>query len=229
MRYKTKNFFRKNWLILLVILVVLAWFSYSYFSQGIIYDAVNSDVESVVDFMNSFGFWAWLIFILLVILEVVLAPIPPLVLYVAAGFVFGAFLGGVLTLIGNLIGAGIDFFIAKRYGRGIVVKKTNKKVREKFDKFSEKYGGFAIFLLRINPATTSDLVSYLAGLTKIKFWKFLLWTGLGLIPLIFIQTYLGDVFLRDYPVLSAIFIILSILYLLVFVYLVIKVFLKKNN
>jgi uncharacterized membrane protein YdjX (TVP38/TMEM64 family) len=216
MKKNVKNFFKKNWLILLIILIVIAWFSYSYFSQGIIYDAINSDVGSVVDFMNSFGFWAWLIFILLVILEVVLAPIPPLVLYVAAGFVFGAFLGGVLTLIGNLIGAGIDFFIAKRYGRGIVVKKTNKKVREKFDKFSEKYGGFAIFLLRINPATTSDLVSYLAGLTKMKFWRFILWTGLGLIPMIFIQTYLGDVFLRDYPVLSAIFIILSILYLLVF-------------
>lgn len=229
MRPKVKNFFRKNWLILFALLIVLGWFAYSYFNQGIVYDTANSDVDSVVEFIQGFGFWAWLIFILLIILEVVLAPIPPLVLYVAGGFLFGAFLGGILTLIGNLIGAGIDYSIAKRFGRNIVIRKTNKKIREKFDKFSEKYGGFAIFILRINPLTTTDLVSYLAGLTRIKFWRFILWTGLGLIPMIFLQTYLGEVFIRDYPVLSAILIILSILYLIVFAYLIIKVLFKKKE
>lgn len=229
MRSKTKNFFRKNWGMLLIILVVVVWFSYSYFTGGVVYDTANSDVDSVVDFINSFGFWAWLIFILLVIFEVVLAPIPPLVLYVAGGLIFGAFFGGVLTLIGNLIGAGIDFFLAKRYGRGIVEKKVDKKVRKKFDNFSEKYGGFAIFLLRVNPLTTTDLVSYLAGLSKIKFWKFILWTGLGLIPMIFIQTYFGDVFVRGSGILSALVIILSILYLIFFVYLVLRVFIRKSE
>jgi uncharacterized membrane protein YdjX (TVP38/TMEM64 family) len=229
MRAKLKKFFRKNWLILFIIIILLSWFAYSYFSYGIVYDTANSDVDEVVEFIQSFGIWAWLIFILLIILEVVLAPIPPLVLYVAGGFLFGAFLGGILTLIGNLIGAGIDYLLAKKYGRNIVVKKVNKKIREKFDKFSEKYGGFAIFLLRINPVTTTDLVSYLAGLTRIKFWNFLLWTGLGLAPMIFLQTYLGEVFIRDYPVLSAIIIILSVLYLVFFVYLIIKVLFKKKE
>jgi uncharacterized membrane protein YdjX (TVP38/TMEM64 family) len=228
MKKKVENFFRKNWLILLIILIVIFWFTYSYFSHGIIYDVSNSDVDSVVDFINSFGFWAWLIFILLVILEVVFAPIPPLVLYIAGGFLFGAFFGGILTLIGNMIGSGIDFLLAKRYGRGIVEKKVDKKIRKKFDNFSEKYGGFAIFLLRVNPLTTTDIVSYLAGLTKIKFWKFIMWTALGLIPMIFIQTYFGDVFVRGNGILSAIVITLSILYMIFFVYLIIKVFVKKK-
>jgi uncharacterized membrane protein YdjX (TVP38/TMEM64 family) len=229
MKKKVKEFFKKNWLILLIILIVIVWFTYSYFSGGVVYSTANSDVDSVVDFINSFGFWAWLIFILLVILEVVLAPIPPLVLYIAGGFIFGAFIGGVLTLVGNMIGAGIDFLLANRYGRGIVENKVDKKIRKKFDNFSEKYGGFAIFLLRVNPLTTTDLVSYLAGLSKIKFWKFIMWTALGLIPMIFIQTYFGDVFVRGNGILSALVIILSILYLIFFVYLIVKVFIKKNS
>ncbi len=225
---KTKNFFRKNWLILSIILIVLVWFSYSYFSGGVVYSTANSDVDSVVDFVNSFGFWTWLAFILLVILEVVLAPIPPLVLYVVGGLIFGAFFGGILTLIGNITGAIIDFFLAKRYGRGIVEKKVSSKIRKKFDNFSDKYGGFAIFLLRVNPLTTTDLVSYLAGLSKIKFWKFVVGTAAGLIPMIFIQTYFGDVFVKGSGILSALVFILSILYFIFFVYLVVKVFVKRK-
>jgi len=229
MKEKVNSFFKKNWLILSIILIVLVWFGYSYFSGGVVHSTANSDVDSVVDFINSFGFWAWLIFILLVILEVVLAPIPPLVLYIAGGFIFGAFFGGVLTLVGNLIGAGIDFFLARRYGREFIEKKVDKKIRKKFDNFSDKYGGFAIFLLRVNPLTTTDLVSYLAGFSKLKFLKFMLWTALGLIPMIFLQTYFGDFFVRGNGVLSALVIILSILYLIFFVYLIIKVFVRKKK
>ncbi len=98
----------------------------------------------------------------------------------------------------------------------------------KFDNFSKKYGGFAIFLLRVNPLTTTDLVSYLAGLSKIKFWKFILWTGLGLVPMIFIQTYFGDVFVKGNGILSALVIILSVLYLIFFVYLILRLFVKKK-
>ncbi len=225
---KTKNFLRKNWLILTIIFLVLIWFTYSYASKGIIYQISNSDVDGVINIINSFGVWAWLIFILLVVLEVVLAPIPPLLLYVASGFIFGAFLGGFITLIGNLIGAGIAYFIAHRFGRKVVEKQMNKKIRKKFDNFSKKYGGFAIFLLRINPLTTTDLVSYLAGLSNIRFWKFLFWTGLGLTPMIFLQTYLGDFFVRGNSILSTLVIILSVIYFILFVYLIIRIFIKKK-
>lgn len=223
------NFFKKNWLILLILIIVAVWFTYSYFTKGIIYYTINSDVDSVVSAVNSFGFWAYFIFVFLVILECVLAPIPPLVLYIAGGLLFGAFFGGVLTLLGNVIGAGIDFFIARRYARGLVEKKVSEKLRKKFDDFSQKYGGFAIFLLRINPLTTSDLVSYLAGLSKMKAKSFLIWTAAGLIPLIFIQTYLGEFFIKESPFLYGVVIALSIFYMVLFISLIIKVFAKKKK
>jgi len=229
MRKGVINFFRRNWLILLILLLVGAWFTYSYFTKGIIYSTINSDVDSVVETVNSFGFWAYFIFVGLVILECVLAPIPPLVLYIAGGVLFGAFFGGLLTLFGNIIGASIGFFIARRYARGLVEKKFDEKLRKKFDDFSTKYGGFAIFLLRVNPLTTTDLVSYLAGLSKIKLRSFLIWTTAGLIPLIFIQTYLGEFFIRQSPILYAIVIALSVFYLVLFLYLIVVAISKKKN
>jgi uncharacterized membrane protein YdjX (TVP38/TMEM64 family) len=228
MKNKFVNFIKKHWTILLVLFLVLGWMLYSYFSGGILFFLVNSDVSKVVEFLNSFGIFAWLIFVLLVILEVVLAPIPPLVLYVVSGILFGGFFGGVLTLFGNLIGAAIDFKLARRYGQKTVQQRIDKDFKKKFDRFFEKYGTLSIFILRINPLTTSDLVSYLSGFTKMKLFKFLIATALGLIPLVFIQTYLGELIISKNPFLIALTLIISVFYLIVFVYLII-ISLKKNK
>ena len=156
-----------------------------------------------------------------------MAPIPPLMLYVLAGVLFGAFWGGTLTLFGNLIGSLIDFEIARSYGRKFVENSTTPKVKKRFDTFFEKYGGFSIFLLRINPLTTTDLFSYLAGLTKMKRAHFILGTTLGLIPLIYIQTYFGEIFVKSNKLLYSIVIAVSLLYLALIAYFLISMFIKK--
>jgi len=160
---------------------------------------------------------------------VVLAPIPPLAIYVAAGILFGAFWGGVLTLVGNMIGSVIDFKIARTYGRNLVERKVNEKLRTKFDKFSEKYGSYSIFFLRLNPFTSSDLFSYLAGLTKIKTWKFIVGTFLGLAPLVFVQTYFGDFLVKENQFLFSLVIIVSLIYVVLLIYVLIKMFFSRNH
>jgi len=225
------KFLKKHWIFLSIIILFLAWTIYSYFSEGIVFSLINSDTTKVVNFIQSFGFFSALIFVFLVILEVVLAPIPPLILYIVAGVLFGGFYGGILTLIGNSIGAFIDFKITRRLGRKSLEQSADSKgdFKNKFDKFFKRYGGLSIFILRVNPLTTSDLVSYLSGLTKIKTWKFITATTLGLIPMIFIQTYLGDILIKDNPILVGITILFSVLYLAIFVYLIVISIGKKKE
>jgi uncharacterized membrane protein YdjX (TVP38/TMEM64 family) len=223
------RFFKNYGILLLILIGITSWFVYSYFSEGIIFSLIHTDTNAIISFVNSFGTFSYIIFILLVIIEVIFAPIPPLVLYVAAGFLFGSFFGGVLVLFGNIIGAVIDFLLARKLGRKFVEKRVNKKIREEFDKFSKKYGGFAIFFLRLNPFTSSDLFSYLAGLSKMKLTIFLAGTTIGLIPLIFAQTYFGEMFVNGNPFLSLIVVIISIFYFVILLYLILKILIKKKN
>lgn len=227
---KIVYFFKRNWIIILLVVVLCFLFCYSYYTQGIVYSVADSDEDAIINFVNSFGVFSYIIFVLLTILEVVFAPIPPLALYVAGGALFGTFFGGLLTLMGNLIGAGIAFWIARRFGRRFVEKRVDLKIRQKFDKFSQKYGVFSLFLLRVNPFTTTDLFSYLAGLSNMKLGKFLLGTGLGLAPMIFAQAYFGETFVNKYPILYAVLIWLSVVYLLIFIYIIWRALsLKKKN
>lgn len=209
---------KRHWIFLLILIILFSWVLYSYFSKGVFYLLATSDTTSIVDFINSFGWFSVIIFILLVLLEVIFAPIPPFVLYVAGGIIFGAFLGGTITLFGNVLGAVIAFFIARRFGRGIMEKKIGPEFKKRLNKFTHKYGGWALFLIRLNPFTTSDLFSYAAGLTRMKLRTLIISTTFGLIPLVYIQTYLGDVFVRDNPFLFFLFIAVSIIYLLLFLY-----------
>lgn len=195
--------------------ILISWMFYSYFSHSFIYDLFQNDTSKIIEYIQEYNNFSYIIFILLIVLECVFAPFPPLILYIAGGALFGGFIGGVLALIGNLIGAAIAFQISKHFGREFIKKRIPNNMMRKFDVFSEKYGVLSIFILRINPLTSSDLFSYIAGLTKIKFWKFLVITTIALAPIIFIQTFLGEQ-LQSNPIISFISIIGGVIYLIGF-------------
>jgi uncharacterized membrane protein YdjX (TVP38/TMEM64 family) len=199
-------------LVLFIFLVIVSWFAYSYFSKGFVYESFTGEVSSIVSRINSFKEISFLLFFLLIVFECVFAPFPPLILYIAGGAVFGWLESGIIGIFGNLIGAGLAFQISKHYGRNWVKKRVPEKVVNKLDKFSVKYGTLAIFLLRLNPITSSDLFSYAAGLTKINFKKFLVASTLALVPTIFAQTYLGEK-IYEIPFLTEVSIFFGVLYI----------------
>jgi uncharacterized membrane protein YdjX (TVP38/TMEM64 family) len=158
---------------------------------------------------------------MIVILEVVVAPIPGAILYTIGGILFGSFIGGTLALLANIIGAAIAFYI----GKSLVFYEGETEKRDFLDKMVNKYGGYAIFLLRINPLTSSDVFSFLSGFLKMNFKKFMIGTTLGLLPLIYFQSYLGGEIFTQNQTLFNIFIIASVIYIIIFIYFI----LNKNS
>jgi uncharacterized membrane protein YdjX (TVP38/TMEM64 family) len=63
----------------------------------------------------------------------------------------------------------------------------------------ERRGGWLIFWLRLNPLTSTDLVSYAAGFTPIPIKQVVLATGLGIAPLCFAQATLSGSLFRAFP------------------------------
>jgi len=206
---------RHKFLISLLLMGLLVLY-YDYINGGI--SLMHSDLNEIISFVNSFGFLSILAFLILVIVEVIIAPIPSLVLYAAGGVIFGTFWGGTAALLGNILGAIFAFKIAQRYGRRYVEKSINKKKLIIFDKFSKKYGGYTIFLLRLNPLTSSDIFSYLAGLTQMPLKHVALGTALGLAPIAYVESYIGYGFVKDNPLLYSIFIFISLAYFIAFFY-----------
>jgi uncharacterized membrane protein YdjX (TVP38/TMEM64 family) len=60
-------------------------------------------------------------------------------------------------------------------------------------------GVLVVLLLRINPLTSSDLVSYAAGLAGVRVWRVALGTTFGMAPLCYAQAYASEWIFRVLP------------------------------
>jgi uncharacterized membrane protein YdjX (TVP38/TMEM64 family) len=173
-------------MILLALALVLG--AYVVFDQVEVAKVLNPN--HLVEYLQSTGNWAPLIFMAMMALAVVISPIPSVPLDLAAGIAFGPLLGTTYAVIGAEIGALISFMIGRLLGREVVSKllRTNITFCEKC---ADHHLAVVVFLARLIPVFSFDLISYGAGLTKISVKAFALATFVGMIPPTFAFTYLG--------------------------------------
>src|SRR3989338_1285026 len=151
-------------------------------------------VHSNIDFISSlfdtpFGM---LVYIFIVILAVVIAPVSALPLLPVASQLWGWFLAGIFGIIGWTIGGLIAFEISRKYGVPLVktlipledLYKIEKKIPSKNIFWS------IVFLRLLFPV---DILSYALGLfSKISRKDFILTTLIGVTPFAFAWAYLGS-------------------------------------
>ena len=143
------------------------------------------------EFIQSFGVLAPLVFVGIMALAVVVSPIPSLPLDLAAGAAFGPFLGTVYAVIGAEIGAIVSFMIGRRLGREVLARLLKSDVVF-CEKCSDHHLMGFVFLSRLLPIFSFDLVSYGAGLTTMSLQAFAFATFLGMIPPTFAFVYFGS-------------------------------------
>jgi uncharacterized membrane protein YdjX (TVP38/TMEM64 family)/SAM-dependent methyltransferase len=149
-------------------------------------------VERIRDWLSDFGLVAAPAYIGLMAAAIVVSPIPSLPLDVAAGLVFGPFLGTLYSLIGATVGAVAAFSIARGIGGDLVARIVGGHLQF-CTKCSDKLLSKVVFVSRLIPVVSFDVVSYGAGLTAMSVKAFALSTFLGMIPLTFVYNYFGSV------------------------------------
>ena len=182
------------------------------------------DVENIKDWVNGYGQYAPIAYILLVVLAIIISPIPSTPLGIVAGITFGTLLGTIYSLIGAQIGAFCAFLIARKWGRPAVEKLTSKKNLAQLDKFSDNFGFLTIIIIRFIPTFSFDLVSYCAGLTSMNALKFNVATFLGMFIPITALVFVGDSLLTN-PFLA--FVVFGILFIAFLIPVIIMWILKK--
>ena len=171
-----------------VILIALLFIIVIYLKNLGVLD--NLDSKSIKNWVNSFGALAPFIYIIMFSL-VPLTLFPDSILAIAGGMAFGIMKGTIFTIIGALIGGTISFYISRFLGREIVDKIVRGKGKW-FEQGIEKKGFLLILTLRLIPLVPFDIISYGAGLSKIKYSDFAFATFIGIIPGVLIFSNLGD-------------------------------------
>ena len=167
--------------ILAVVLVQLEKFNGWFFKQG------PAELKSL---FSNFGYLSPIIFIFIyVVANIFLIPSYPFVF--ASGIVYGLFFGTLLSLIGEVLSATVNFFI----GREIKYKHLIHRFKDKRIRFITLYinkHGFSMVLISRYLGFYFDVISYAAGTTKIRYKEFISATFIGFIPYILIYAYAGN-------------------------------------
>jgi len=149
-----------------------------------------SDVHVLRATMLAYGHWAVVISVGLMIAQAIIAPLPMNAVTITNALVFGPLWGGALSWFSTILGASLCFLLSKTFGKPFARKIAGPAI-DKAECFFGKYGLHAMFLVRIMPGVPFDAVSYGAPLVGIPFSLFLLATAVGIIPSIFVYSYLG--------------------------------------
>lgn len=149
--------------------------------------------ERLRAWISSLGFEGWLIFLGLQMLQVIVAFIPGEPVQLLAGVLYGTWGGLFVCLLGAVLASTLIFFTVRKAGDRLVVRLFGKNKLEEyaFLKDSERIETIT-FLLFLLPGMPKDLLTYLAGLTRIRPWKFLSIATLARVPALAASTLLGS-------------------------------------
>lgn len=164
--------------------------------------AFGEEFRAWVDERGVFG---QLVFVLLTVIQVVLAVIPGEPFEFAAGYAFGWLEGTLLCLIGVVIGSAVIFALVRRFGKPFVnLFFPDKDLDDLRFLKNENRVNIITFFLMFLPGTPKDLLSYAAGLTRMKLGTWLLIVSVARIPSVVTSTISGDALNGNRVVLTVI-------------------------
>lgn len=146
--------------------------------------------DFIISFTNSYGYVGVLI---LIFLENIFPPIPSELILLASGFLItktnlNIFIMIIFATLGSLLGGILLYYLASLLNKNTLIKLINSKalrflnLKEKdidlsFNWFNKK-GNISVLICRCIPILRS-LISLPAGIFKMSFIKFLLYTIIG--------------------------------------------------
>lgn len=136
------------------------------------------DIRSIQSFVLDAGVLAPIVFILLKILTIIVAPVSGGPLYPLVGLLFGFWPGILYVAIGDLIGYSGAFFISRFFGKRVVDRLISSNENGLMSRMVKKIGtGKGFFQACLTCFALPEILSYAAGLSKLSYWRFvsILW------------------------------------------------------
>ena len=182
--------------------------------------ALFSSPQTLREWIRGTGVIAPLVFVAVQAFQVVFFFIPGEIPQVAGGYMFGLWMGTLLSLLGITLGATFNFLIARLLGVPFVnVLFSAEKVERTRRIAGSPKAKLSFFLFFLIPGIPKDVLCYVAGLSVMKLPVFLIFSTLGRIPGIIGSALIGDAAAdRRWILAGTIFFVAAVLFVLGFLF-----------
>ncbi len=151
-----------------------------------------TDQDRFKAWIDSYGVYAAPVFVAAQFVQVVLFFIPGEVIQIAGGYIFGSWLGLILSYLGITLGSLTAFAIARMFEQATLDFLVDRETVRRFDRIVYGRSGFwPMFVLFLIPGVPKDLLCYVAGLTPMHVVTFLAISTIGRFPGVLLSSLFG--------------------------------------
>lgn len=143
----------------------------------------SNDEERITEWVSQFGWMGPTMLILAMVAQMFLIVIPSVALMVVSILAYGPFFGSLIIFAAIFSASSVGYFIGRYFGPVIVQKLIGSKNENKIEDFINDYGFWAVIVTRINPFLSNDAISFVGGILKMGYWRFIGATLVGIAPL----------------------------------------------
>jgi uncharacterized membrane protein YdjX (TVP38/TMEM64 family) len=155
--------------------------------------------EGTVNWLKSYGDWAWLIAIVLLMADLLL-PLPATLILAALGYIYGPIAGGLIGAAGSFMSGALGYWLCRSLGEKTSFKLLGEKDFERGKQLSGNIGGWVVVLSRWLPVFP-EVIACMAGLTRMPARYFHGALLCGSLPMGFVYAFVGYAGV-DHPAVS---------------------------
>ena len=145
--------------------------------------------DAAIQWIRGWGAWGWFAVIGLLVSDLLL-PIPATPVMSAAGYLYGTLIGGLVSAAGSFAAGMAGFRLSRAFGRNIAVRLAGEKELAEHDTLFQRSGPWLVAASRWMPLLP-EVVSCLAGLTRMPLRVFTVSLACGAIPMGFVYAAIG--------------------------------------
>lgn len=168
--------------------------AFQQWSDGLMSILMDEDVSAFRQWIQGYGWWGPVLLVVLMCIQLFLVVVPSFLLIMASVLAYGAVNGALLAFISVLFAAAFAYGLGLWLGKGWVEKVSGEQATRKVTHYLDAYGFWTVIIARVSPFLSNDIISLVAGILSMSFWRFMLATAVGICPLIGLIAVLG----KDY-------------------------------
>lgn len=181
---------KKYWSVIASVLIlgglVLAYFTipvfHSFLNTG--WEVIwSNDEERITNWFMQFGMWGPFLIVVLMVLQMFLLIFPTWLPMIVAVLGYGQVWGVLISVTAVFVASTIGYFIGEKLAAPAKDNLVGEKNFKKLSNFMKEYGFGAVVLFRISPFLSNDAISFIAGIIKMGYWKYIFASMTGIIPL----------------------------------------------
>jgi uncharacterized membrane protein YdjX (TVP38/TMEM64 family) len=164
------------------------------------------DLDTVSAYLAQYEKVGVFVYLAAQIIQIVISIIPGQELQIVAGFMYGIPIAFLLSLLGAAIGTLIAFYLARWLGQDAVrMLFGDEKTDEYMRRLNSRRAISITFLIYLIPGLPKDIMSYVAGISHMRFRPFLLVSIIGRSPAMLASIAVGKALIeKNYTALGII-------------------------